>query len=221
MHSILQKVAMCGTSYMSTLLDDFLLENIPECIGGKFRLFNEPFPFDLSESGPLHYPGAPTDFQSENKPNSPNAVALLFLEADAGLTSATLDSLLAPPTMQRTTSGGSAVDGPEKRSRSSSGSAPLERVPQSRRPTLAVNSEQWTTRAWKHTATWVRTQPVKVLLTVLWAAVFVWIRIAGWLQPLVYPAIVYATLFDTTPIVRLLLSHFDIEYKLHSGRSAL
>lgn len=45
---------------METLLKDMPIESIPVRIGGTFAEYNEPFDFDLSEGGPLHYPGAPS-----------------------------------------------------------------------------------------------------------------------------------------------------------------
>lgn len=41
---------------MDTLLEDIPFESIPECLGGGFKLYNEPYEFDLSESGPLFTP---------------------------------------------------------------------------------------------------------------------------------------------------------------------
>jgi hypothetical protein len=41
---------------MDSLLEDMTIENIPERLGGKFKLYNEPFQFDVSEGGPLWAP---------------------------------------------------------------------------------------------------------------------------------------------------------------------
>ena len=45
---------------MNKLLEDISTENIPERLGGSFKLYNEPFTFDVSVGGPLHCPDAPS-----------------------------------------------------------------------------------------------------------------------------------------------------------------
>lgn len=40
---------------MPTLLEDLTFENIPEKLGGGFKLYNEPFHFDVSPGGPLYH----------------------------------------------------------------------------------------------------------------------------------------------------------------------
>lgn len=47
--SILAKINLCGGDYLDHLLPDISKENIPAILGGDFQLYNEPFPFDLSE----------------------------------------------------------------------------------------------------------------------------------------------------------------------------
>jgi hypothetical protein len=80
--------------------------------------------------------------------------------------------------------------------------------------TRQVSVELMSHRVRKHTVNWIRQSPLKALATVLFAVAFAWVRASGWLQVLVYPTIVFVTLFNTKPIVRLLLRHFDIDYKL-------
>jgi hypothetical protein len=46
---------------MDTLLKDLDFENIPSILGGGFSLYNEPFDFDTSPGGPLHYDAAERD----------------------------------------------------------------------------------------------------------------------------------------------------------------
>eukprot|EP00601_Ochromonadales_sp_CCMP2298_P025263 CAMPEP_0173284176 /NCGR_PEP_ID=MMETSP1143-20121109/7877_1 /TAXON_ID=483371 /ORGANISM="non described non described, Strain CCMP2298" /LENGTH=504 /DNA_ID=CAMNT_0014222123 /DNA_START=9 /DNA_END=1524 /DNA_ORIENTATION=- len=47
------KINMCGPNYLPVLLEDITFENIPECLGGGFKQYNEAFVFDTSEGGPL------------------------------------------------------------------------------------------------------------------------------------------------------------------------
>jgi hypothetical protein len=224
-YRILEKVAMCGAPFMPMLLQDTIMESIPECIGGTFKLFNEPYPFDLSVDGPLYCPGAPTGPQlgncatadtsaNSNAQSTPTAsataakksgAAALFPEADQSVNSATLDSLLAPCASVGTGTGAC-------RTRSSSGSVALERVCNGRR---AVTVDRLSRSVVKHAVGWAQAQPQRVVLTILWAALFVYVRTTGWLQLLVYPIIVYATIFDTKAIVRTILAHFDIEHPVN------
>jgi len=44
---------------MPILLADMPIESIPQSLGGSFTQYNEPYVFDLSVGGPLHYLGAP------------------------------------------------------------------------------------------------------------------------------------------------------------------
>ena len=46
---------------MPILLKEFSESSIPATLGGKFELFNEAFNFDMSEGGPLYYPGLAQD----------------------------------------------------------------------------------------------------------------------------------------------------------------
>jgi hypothetical protein len=224
LHRILEKVAMCGAPFMPMLLQDTTMESIPECIGGTFKLFNEPYPFDLSVDGPLYCPCAPTGPQLSNSAAAgttanrnaqstltasaaaakKSGAAALFPEADKSVNSATLDSLLAPCASASVGTGTGA-----SRTRSSSGSVALERVCPSRR---AVTVDRLSRGVLKHAVALARAQPQRVVLTLLWAALFVYVRSTGWLQLLVYPIIVYATIFDTKAIVRTILAHFDIDH---------
>jgi hypothetical protein len=56
---IISKIQISSSNYMDVLLEGISMENIPASIGGKFELYNEPFEFDRSKSGPLYYEGAP------------------------------------------------------------------------------------------------------------------------------------------------------------------
>jgi hypothetical protein len=58
------KFEFSGHDYLSALEKDISIENIPACLGGEFELYNEPFEFDVSESGPFFYPNAERDRQS-------------------------------------------------------------------------------------------------------------------------------------------------------------
>jgi hypothetical protein len=53
-HRTIAKINLCGHNYMNVLLEDMTIENIPERLGGKFKLYNEPYEFDKSVGGPLH-----------------------------------------------------------------------------------------------------------------------------------------------------------------------
>jgi hypothetical protein len=53
-HRTIAKINLCGHNYMNVLLEDMTIENIPERLGGKFKMYNEPFEFDRSVGGPLH-----------------------------------------------------------------------------------------------------------------------------------------------------------------------
>ncbi len=44
---------------MGTLLKDVPFESIPRCLGGGFDQYNEPYDFDLSDTGCFYYQGAP------------------------------------------------------------------------------------------------------------------------------------------------------------------
>jgi len=63
MRSTLSKISFNGSNYYTALTKEISLENIPVRFGGLFEGGDEPFQFDLSEGGPLHYPGAPTPDQ--------------------------------------------------------------------------------------------------------------------------------------------------------------
>jgi len=53
------KIDLLGTDYMNTLQQDIDFECIPREFGGGYDGGNEPWGFDYSENGPMHYPGAP------------------------------------------------------------------------------------------------------------------------------------------------------------------
>jgi hypothetical protein len=61
LYSTLAKINLCGSDYMSQLLKEIDYEYIPAAVGGGLQLYNEPYTFDLSESGPLYYPGCEQD----------------------------------------------------------------------------------------------------------------------------------------------------------------
>lgn len=44
---------------MKVLLENFTMENIPDILGGQNTVYNQPFEFDVSETGPLWYDKAP------------------------------------------------------------------------------------------------------------------------------------------------------------------
>lgn len=250
---------MCGTNYMPVLLADTTMESIPECLGGTFKLFNEPFEFDCSVGGPLHYPGAPPDPKQGpagagsatsstststsntghhgDHPSSTGAqkgvggrpaggVSTLFPDMDSdGFPPAARTSPRLAPLLERTFSGngscGSASGSGSgsgsthqqtTRTRSGSGTA-LGRVSMNGKP---LDVEGMSHGVVQHIASWVRNNPLKAGLTLVWAVIFAWVRSTGWLQLMVYPAIVYVTIFDTKAIVRSILSHFDIELKARS-----
>lgn len=46
---------------MTALQKDIALENIPACLGGGFDLYNEPYTFDTSPTGPFFYLGSDED----------------------------------------------------------------------------------------------------------------------------------------------------------------
>lgn len=55
------KFEFSGYDYMNSLLKDISIENIPACLGGQFDLYNEPYTFDTSSTGPFYYPEAEED----------------------------------------------------------------------------------------------------------------------------------------------------------------
>jgi hypothetical protein len=55
----LAKISLSNGNFMDTLMKDITFENIPQILGGGHAGYNEPYEFDISETGPLHYPGAP------------------------------------------------------------------------------------------------------------------------------------------------------------------
>lgn len=71
--STLAKINLCGSDYKEHLLKDITMENIPKAFGGEFELYNEPYKFNLTEGGPLWYPGCEKDslpYINEKKGNS-------------------------------------------------------------------------------------------------------------------------------------------------------
>lgn len=55
------KFEFSGYDYLTALQKDISLENIPACLGGEFELYNEPYDFDVSPTGPFAYPAAEMD----------------------------------------------------------------------------------------------------------------------------------------------------------------
>eukprot|EP01033_Poteriospumella_lacustris_P014146 gene14146-10099_t len=55
------KFEFSGYDYLNNLQKDIAIENIPTCLGGEFELYNEPFTFDTSPTGPFGYAQAETD----------------------------------------------------------------------------------------------------------------------------------------------------------------
>lgn len=55
------KFEFSGYDYLASLQKDITIENIPTCLGGEFELYNEPFTFDTSSTGPFSYAQAETD----------------------------------------------------------------------------------------------------------------------------------------------------------------
>jgi hypothetical protein len=60
------KINIYSTSYLEPMRKQIPIENIPTCIGGMFEISNEPFEFDLSDEGGLHYDGA-TEIRSQSQ----------------------------------------------------------------------------------------------------------------------------------------------------------
>lgn len=50
------KVCIVGSKYKKELEGIVPPESIPECLGGGYKGYNEPFAFDVSEGGLLAYP---------------------------------------------------------------------------------------------------------------------------------------------------------------------
>lgn len=59
------KISVHSKSSMTSLHKEVPEESIPEVLGGKFSLWNEPYDFDLSVGGPLYFDGLPQN--NENK----------------------------------------------------------------------------------------------------------------------------------------------------------
>jgi len=57
--NILSKLTISTTDYLTKLLEDISIENVPVSLGGSFTGYNEEFDFDLSESGPFYYEACP------------------------------------------------------------------------------------------------------------------------------------------------------------------
>lgn len=205
------KIGLCGSTFMPLLLEDMTIENIPESLGGQFKLYNEPYEFDRSPTGPLYYPGAP----AEPAPSSSTAVgsgstttrsslSALFPDVDGTTPPGTLPTMSAA---RVSASSSSSAGQPH----ADFGTAAQDR---SMVKTRQVSVELMSHRVRKHTLNWIRQSPLKALTTLLFAVAFAWVRSTGWLQFFVYPTIVFVMIFNTKPIVRLLLQHFDIDYKL-------
>lgn len=55
----LAKISLNGSDFIKALKDEIAYESIPQEVGGGFLGSNRSFDFDISEGGPLWYPGAP------------------------------------------------------------------------------------------------------------------------------------------------------------------
>lgn len=49
------KITMNATDFKKALKDEITEENMPVSLGGTFALYNEPYEFDLSPSGPFYH----------------------------------------------------------------------------------------------------------------------------------------------------------------------
>ncbi len=56
----LAKISLNGSDFIKTLKDEIAYDSIPHEVGGGFLGSNKSFDFDISEGGPLWYPGAPS-----------------------------------------------------------------------------------------------------------------------------------------------------------------
>lgn len=180
------KINLLGADYMPQLLEDISFENIPERCGGGFKLYNEHYEFDRSPSGPLHYEGCP-------KYVAP------FPEADL--------STLAH-------SGHHCSSKPHHRKdfASSYSTSTQDMAVMSMR---RLGSKELTVLMWlyglaQHSPAWMMRNPLKALSGLLLLLLFAYLRISGWLQILVFPAIIYITLFNTKPLSVPFLQYFDL-----------
>lgn len=76
--STLAKFTLCGSDYMPTLLKDINFECIPESLGGGFKLYNEPYEFNLQSSGPLFYSGCLEDAKKYQYDDSNSSISTHF-----------------------------------------------------------------------------------------------------------------------------------------------
>lgn len=58
--NILSKISLNGPDFIKALKDEIAYDSIPHEVGGGFFGSNKSFDFDISENGPLWYPGAPS-----------------------------------------------------------------------------------------------------------------------------------------------------------------
>ena len=56
----LSKISLNGSEFIKALKDEITYDSIPHEVGGGFFGSNKSFDFDISENGPLWYPGAPS-----------------------------------------------------------------------------------------------------------------------------------------------------------------
>ena len=198
------KIDLCGTNFMPLLLEDMELENIPKSLGGGFVQFNEYFAFDLSEGGALHYPGAPTapiphppmtSHSNSGNNGDSNSSDL----AAGGSASGAMTATVTPETeiaVQRVSLTGSAR-------------------PTAIRPSTvlevrkAVRIERMMQQTYTHLINWAARSPCKLFGVFMIITVFVWARQKGWLEPWVFPSVIFVTLFNTNPLLRGLTSYFE------------
>lgn len=196
------KINLLGATYMPQLLEDISFENIPERCGGGFKQYNEHYEFDRTPSGPLHYEGCPkyvpSTSTSDNNGAGTTETGASGRSAQLGLTSTTAGVIGTSASSSQGSTGHAY-------------SAQEQEILSMRR----LGSKEFTVRKWlyglaKHTPAWVARNPIKALVGMVWLLVFVYLRVTGWLQVLVFPSIIVITLFDTRPLSTPVLQYFDL-----------
>jgi hypothetical protein len=197
---------MVGSNFMPLLEEDIPLEHIPERVGGLYKPYNEPYAFDLSVGGALHYPGArplpgviANAVAARNAAGRSSAAAMLFADADGGHTGGLEELQLEKEQEQeqgsaRAVSAASAVGNlhPHSASTSSVGFMLLHQI---------VVAELGICR--RH--------PVRTTVAAGFFVLMVVLRYLGLLQYFGFPVLVVVFVFDLKFLVSALLGRFGVK----------
>lgn len=174
---------MCSTDYMPALLEEITIDNIPERLGGNFKLYNEVFVFDRSESGPLYYEGCP-NVRGEGSGGSENK------EVGGGSTNP----------------GSSGCEKSDELIRHKFDKPYTSPMPHILYTITLYSVLQIVLNYAVH-------KPAKALLVTITIGVYMYLRESGLLQWFVYPALVYVTIFNTKPILSRVSKFLEIDVR--------